>query len=251
MPLIIKRKLIDKSSPTICVPIVEENFDDIIFAANILASKKVDMVEWRADFYNNLFDKEERDKLLNALKGIFSNIIFLVTVRTVKEGGNIDLEQNEMEELLLEIARTRCPDLIDVEYFTYANPTPMIAMIQSDGCNVIASHHDFDTTPSRQVCKRLLEEMGKADPDIIKLCCMPKNAKDVFELGIASTDYSESNPNMPMIIVSMGKEGAMTRVIPGAFASCVSFATVDKSSAPGQIEYDMVREIFSLTGDII
>lgn len=248
MPLVIKGKLIDKTSPVICVPIVEKNYDDIIAAATKLASKNIDMVEWRADYFDALLDEEERNKILSALKSILRSNIFLVTVRTKKEGGEAILEQDEMEKLLLSIARTRCADAIDVEYFTYANPQPLIATIQSGGALVIASHHDFEKTPSKNVCYRFLEEMGKADPDIVKLCVMPNDNSDVFELGLAGAEFNSKYPQIPTVIISMKDIGVITRIVPGAFSSCISFGAVGKTSAPGQVEYNSLKELIEVTG---
>lgn len=247
MPLIIKGKLLDKTSPVICVPIVDSNHDDIIDSASRIAGRRVDMVEWRADFYEDLFDKEELLRTLTALKGILSDTIFLTTVRTGAEGGEVDLAEEEMMDLLTTIAGSRCPDLMDVEYFQYANPKGIISEIQSRGIGVIASHHDFEKTTSKAVNLRLLEEMEKADPDIVKLCMMPTSPGDVFEMGAAAAEFNDKNPSVPLIVVSMGKMGVISRIAPSSFASSVTFGTIEKASAPGQIEFDKLKEILEIT----
>lgn len=248
MPLIIKGKIIDKSSPKICVPIVDRTYEDIIARATALTVKRVEMVEWRADFFEGLFDKEELTKLLGALKSMFKDTIFLVTVRSQREGGEISLDEEEMRELLMNIASTRCPDLMDMEYFTYQNPRDVIKDIQSKGIGVIASHHDFSKTPKKSVCLRLLEEMESADPDLVKLCTMPENQGDVFELGSAANEFYMANPGSDLIIISMGNPGVITRICPGAYHSSVTFGSVDKTSAPGQVEYDRLKELIQFTG---
>lgn len=248
MPLIIKGKIIDKTSPKICVPIVERSYEDIIAMATRLTVKKVEMVEWRADFFEDLFDKDELKKLLGALKSMFKDTVFLVTVRSVAEGGQVSMDEEEMKELLMDIAGSRCPDLMDMEYFTYQNPGEVIKGIQSKGIGVIASHHDFSKTPKKSVCLRLLEEMASADPDLVKLCTMPGNQGDVFELGSASHEFFSKNPYCNLIIISMGNPGVITRICPGAFNSSVTFGSVYKGSAPGQVEYDKLKELIDFTG---
>lgn len=248
MSLIIKGKIIDENNPKICVPIVERTYDDIIAKATELTVKRVEMVEWRADFFEGLFCKEEMSKLLLALKSMFKDTIFLVTVRSVSEGGQVSMDEDEMEELLLSIASSRCPDLLDVEYFTYTKPNELIKNIQTKGISVIASHHDFKKTPNKNVCLRLLEQMESADADIIKLCAMPENTKDVFELGRAAGEFIMTRPGFPMIVIAMGNPGVLSRIAPGAFGSCVTFGSVDKSSAPGQVEFEKLKEMISFTG---
>lgn len=248
MSLIIKGKIIDENNPRICIPIVERSYEDIIARATALTVKRVEMVEWRADFFEDLFNKDELTKLLGALRSMFKDTIFLVTVRTVEEGGQVAMDEDDRKSLLMDIASTRCPDLMDVEYFTYTRPEEIIKDIQSKGIGVIASHHNFNKTPKKSVCLRLLEQMESADPDAIKLCTMPLRSGDVFNLGGAADEFISERPGQPMIIIAMGNHGVITRIAPGAFGSCVTFGSVDKASAPGQVEYDKLKELVSFTG---
>lgn len=246
MPLVIKGKLIDKSAPTICVPIVERTHEDIMDAARRLVVKGVDMVEWRADHFEGLLNREALHTVLKGLKGIFSEAVLLVTVRTAAEGGNADFPPSQMRELLLDIAGSGCPDIIDMEYFTYTDPITLVGELQKTGCFVITSHHDFDKTPSQGVMVRLMEEMQKADPDIVKLCVMPKTMEDVMALIGAVGEFERENPGLVLMPISMGKLGVITRIAARAFGCAVTFAAVDKESAPGQVQYEQLREAMKL-----
>ena len=53
--------------PKICVPIVEETKDDIIKEAKTLDSIPADIVEWRADWFEDVFDY---DQVLDVLKDL-------------------------------------------------------------------------------------------------------------------------------------------------------------------------------------
>lgn len=251
MPLVIKGRLIDKSTPTVCVPIVDSAYEDIMGTARRLVIKDVAMVEWRADHFDGLTDPDRLLSALQGLKAILSDRIFLVTVRTVREGGKADLSEQEMEELLCDIAGSRCPDIVDVEYFTYSNPAGLIEKIQQTGTAVIASHHDFDKTPTQGVMVRIMEEMQKADPDIIKLCVMPKRPEDVMALLGAVGEFERSNPGLVLMPISMGKLGVITRIAAQVFGGAITFAAFDQASAPGQIRYEnlidameMIREYY-------
>lgn len=238
MPLIIKGKLIDQKSPVVCVSITEQTYDDIIAKATRLVAKHVEMVEWRADCFEGLLDPEMLEKTLLSLKSIFKNTIFLVTIRSVKEGGRLSCDEEDMRELLLDLASKRACDIMDVEYFQFTDPSSVILGIQNCGMAVIASHHDFSKTPSAGVSLRLLEEMEKADADLYKLAFMPEKPSDLFELGKATCEFKASRPDANIIAISMGSIGALSRIAPQAFGSCVTFASVDVASAPGQVSYD-------------
>lgn len=246
MPLIVKGKLIDKSSPVVCVPIVESRHEDIMDAARRLVVKNVDMVEWRADHFEGLLDADALHTALEGLKQILGDTVFLVTVRTVAEGGNADLSEQDMRELLLDIASCRCADIMDVEYFTYTDPQEVVSAIQQTGCNVIASHHDFDKTPSQGVMARLMEEMQKSDPDIIKLCVMPKCMEDVMALIGAVGQFEREYPGNVLMPISMGKLGVITRIAAQAFDSAITFASVEKESAPGQVQYERLLDAMEM-----
>lgn len=246
MPIIIKGKLIDKTNPICCVPIIESNYDDIISKAIELTRLNVDMVEWRADYYEDLQDEEKLKQILSGLKNIFTNTVFLVTLRSAREGGQLDLDAEDIADLLLLISKTHCADIIDLEYFEFFSPDELIKELQLNGSTVIASYHNFEETPSKQTCIRLLETMAKADADIIKLATMPKSTNDVFALGSAVKSI-DSEYDCQKIIISMGKVGLITRIAPGAFDSCVTFGSVDKSSAPGQVNYEKLKELVNFT----
>lgn len=51
-------------------------------------------------------------------------------------------------------------------------------------------------------------------------------------------------PEFPLITMSMGKAGEMSRLYGGLYGSIVSFGCAGKASAPGQIELDAMMEVF-------
>ena len=63
------------------------------------------------------------------------------------------------------------------------------------GVSVIASHHDFEQTPSPEVMKMLLEKMCAGGADIVKLAVMPQNYKDVLNLLDVTAQFREENPD--------------------------------------------------------
>ena len=72
--------------------------------------------------------------------------------------------------------------------------------------------------------------------DIGKLAIMPKSRKNVFDLLEANYQLDEEDIGMPIITMSMGKEGIVSRIAGQVYGSSVTFATAGKNSAPGQLD---------------
>ena len=244
MPVIIKGRLIDAKKPTICVPITDTKARDILSHATALAESKVEMIEWRVDYFENISNSEKVREVLDALRDITRNVILIATLRSRDQGGLCTMSQEERKTLLLEISQAHCADLIDVEYFSYENPTRLIERLHERGALVIASHHDFNETPTRTVMRELLSQMAEVDADIVKMAVMPQSMQDVSNLLSVTDSFVTSHPGIPAVTMSMGYMGVISRVGGFMFGSCITFASDgDAASAPGQLPYDDVKTI--------
>lgn len=243
MPIIVKGKLIDKSNPMICVPIRKTTRDEILDSALKIAHAGVPMVEWRADYYEGLMDNEAFMSTLSSLKGIFSNTIFLLTIRSSKEGGAIDIGEAGMNILLDKVSRGRYVDIIDLEYFYYKDPDALIRKIQATGTSVILSHHDFIGGYTMEEIENKLVQMESADPDIVKLALSPQTEE---ELGMVKriTSKRASKSTTPYIVVAMGEIGQDSRINPSEYGGCISFAAFDGDEEFGQLSYSQLLDCF-------
>lgn len=79
--------------------------------------------------------------------------------------------------------------------------------------------------------------------DISKIAVMPRDREDVLELLFASASMQEDWADRPYITMSMGDLGEVTRICGSFSGSCVTFGTLGKASAPGQIEAEALRRI--------
>ena len=86
--------------------------------------------------------------------------------------------------------------------------------------------------------------------DIAKLAVMPHCAADAARLLEATAVAAAQMPRTPLITMSMGALGAVTRVCGGAFGSMATFGTAGHASAPGQPDADLLREILHLMENI-
>ena len=92
----------------IVVPIMPKNLEE---AQSIDISKfdEVDIIEWRADF----LDKDDIMTVAPAIFEKFSGREIIFTIRTDKEGGNINLSDDDYVELLKNINAIYHPDYVD------------------------------------------------------------------------------------------------------------------------------------------
>ena len=246
MPIIVKGKYINGKPPIICVPVTERGFADIISEINKLVQNGVSMIEWRADYFEELSDADRVRSLLNNLREVTKDVLFLVTVRSKKEGGLADLSYEEISRLLCQISEAHVADFIDVEYFTIDKPDECIKTLQTNGALVISSVHDFNETKRADVLEEQLYAMKSADPDMVKLAVYPKNFFDVLTLMEVSKVFSEKNPDTPLISVSMGDTGLLSRIAGELTGSVITFGTEGAASAPGQIPRGDLEKILGL-----
>ncbi len=242
----IKGKKIGDGMPCICVPVMEKEKEAIIAEIKCLAESTTDMIEWRVDAFADL-------KNYNAIRSIFEEVkpflkekIFLYTFRSKKQGGCVAVDEDTLCDLHDLAAESGCVDLIDLEYFEEERPTRKIHELHEKGVKVVASHHDFEETPEPGVMKMLLEKMCAGGADIVKLAVMPKKKQDVLDVLAVTSEFQEENPSTPVITMSMGDMGVISRLCGESFGSCVTFAAHKQASAPGQMALEDVSEILQM-----
>ena len=153
-------------------------------------------------------------------------------------------------ELHQVVAESKVVDFIDIEYFAVENADEKICNLKNMGVKVIASHHDFHKTPSSDVLFTLLEDMKQGNVDIVKLAVMPNSTEDVLRLLTETNRFHERYPDQPLVTMSMGKLGVISRVAGETFGSCLTFGAGKDVSAPGQVEMSKLKLILdTLSGE--
>lgn len=234
-------------SPKIVVPIIEGAFLDIINKANIIKDMKVDIVEWRVDFYEEASNIPSVLDTLKDLRKILGNIPIIFTFRTSKEGGEKEISLEDYTRLNKEVANSGNVDLVDVEMFS-GNDLVMenISNIHEAGVLVVGSNHNFAKTPEKDEIVSRLQKMQDMGADILKIAVMPKNTQDVIKLLHATNEMYTKYANRPITAISMGSMGVISRLSGEVFGSSMTFGSVGQGSAPGQInaeELDYILDI--------
>ncbi len=245
MPCItIRGCAIGEGRPKTIVPIVEQSEVAILAAACSLAGLHTDCVEWRADWFDHVSDSAAVLRCLRALRAALGEKLLLVTFRTKAEGGEQALDAADYEAFCRLVCESGCADLIDIELFTAGAALPaLIETAHSSGVKVVCSSHDFANTPPQAEMVARMVKMQQAGADLPKLAVMPRSRQDVLALLGATAEMADSYPSTPVITMSMGPIGAVSRVCGEAFGSAMTFACVGRASAPGQIGLDEMNRI--------
>lgn len=228
---------IGEGVPKICVPIVGKTKKEILDAAKSFADIPMDIVEWRADWFEGVFDFAQVEDVLKDLRRVLGNTPILFTFRTLTEGGAKSIKPADYTALTKAAAETKLVDLVDVEAFMGDDfVKEIIEAVHQAGAAVIASNHDFEKTPQKQEIINRLCSMQKLGADILKIAVMPQNKKDVLTLLAATEEMASNYADRPIITMSMAQTGTISRLCGEVFGSAVTFGTAGKVSAPGQID---------------
>ena len=87
-----------------------------------------------------------------------------------------------------------------------------------------------------------MQDMGA---DIAKIAVMPQNNEQLINLFTATSIMNTKYARVPVITISMGKLGALSRIAGQVFGSSVTFAALEQSSAPGQIPVAELDEMMT------
>ena len=233
--------------PKICVPIVDVTREEILAAAENIKSTKADVVEWRVDWYEDIFDFIKTEATMQALREVLGEMPILFTFRTSKEGGEKAIETEAYVELNQNAAKTGLVDLVDVEAFTGDDVVKAVVEIaHENGVKVIASNHDFHKTPAKEEIVSRLRKMQELGADIPKIAVMPQNKKDVLTLLAATEEMVSEYADRPIITMSMSGTGVISRLCGEVFGSALTFGAVGKVSAPGQMGIEDLTTVLGL-----
>ena len=238
---------IGEGRPKICVPIVGVTKADIIEEAKTFDSIPVDVVEWRVDWFEGVFDFAKVEDVLKDLRAALGETPILFTFRTSKEGGEKAIEAKEYTALNIAAAKSSYVDLVDVEAFTGDEyVTEIVDEAHKAGVKVVASNHDFGKTPDKDDIVSRLRKMQELNADIPKIAVMPQSKKDVLVLLSATEEMATEYADRPIITMSMAGTGVISRLCGEVFGSALTFGAAKKASAPGQIGVNELEQVLEI-----
>ncbi len=159
----------------------------------------------------------------------------VATARRPKDGG-LWRDSEEKRMVLLRSAIAAGVEFVDLEE-DIAHQIPRFGKTKR-----LISYHDLKETPDD--LESLYQRMLGCDPDYIKIAVTPQSIGDVFRLVLFTREKNRERPETPMIGISMGEIGVMSRILAKKFGSPFTFATFSQSRviAPGLLEYTKLRD---------
>ena len=239
--------LLGDGRPKVCVPLVGATIAELEATASALDRGDYDLVELRIDFFSG-WDAPEavREAIAVVRAALPEEVPVIFTFRTKREGGERDIRPEDYADLL-ELALDAGVDAIDVELFTErASLLRIVSAAHEAGVVVVMSSHDFESTPPRAEILARLAAQQELGADVLKLAVMPSSPRDVLMLMDATAEFVAEKATRPVITMSMGGLGVVSRLAGETFGSCVTFGSVGAASAPGQIEARDLRAVLDL-----
>ena len=245
----IRGRKLGGETPLICTPLVGKTRDGVLMEAATVAAKKPDVIEWRVDHFAAIGDTAAVLDAGRALRAAVGDTPIIFTRRSIKEGGApIAIDDEGVVRLYDAVGAAGIVDFLD---FEMGNDPGHVRRVRDDarkhGVRTIFSYHNFSDTPGREFLVQRFLEAERLGGDVAKVAVMPRDRNDVLTL-LAATAEADDKARVPLISMSMGPLGAVTRMIGGVFGSSLSFAVGAASSAPGQmpiadleIVYDVIR----------
>ncbi|BDZ69302.1 type I 3-dehydroquinate dehydratase [Methanobacterium ferruginis] len=213
------------SKPLICVPILQKDRKNVLEVAREAIKLEADLVELRIDA---LLDPDPQE-VIHLMEEI--NYPLIATNRMREEGGYFRGSEDLRTEILIETADHA--DYIDIELQTEEKYRSQVVSVAK---STIISYHDFQRTPH---LKELMEvvKREKEVGNIAKFAVMPQNMQDTLNV------LEVVNQTEDAIGIAMGKLGKYTRVVTPLLGSPITYASLKKGSAPGQMDINDTREI--------
>ena len=234
----------------ICVPIVGPMIEDILSQVQEAVQAKVDLIELRPDMWmkgSHLHEEEYIPTIVNLVEEVHSRyekMSILFTWRTLAEGGETLLSNENYCNLLQAIVNQNVVDAVDVELFAYTDRIgQIIKEAHHQNIQTVMSYHNFQSTPKLEILHGYAERMISAGASVIKFALMPTTSDDVLSVLQFTKELTERYPQLPRITMSMGQLGQMTRTCGHVFGNCLTFGTLGQASAPGQVEVDILKRL--------
>lgn len=222
----------------ICVSLIESSVDSMVEKSNLAPSG---IVELRLDYLSDFSDLESFNRVKKKV---------IVSCMPSWEGGKF--EGSEEERMSILSKALGFADYLTVELSTDpALRDPIVREAKKRGVKVILSFHDFNSTPDREEIIKKLNEEKRNGADIAKVAFTAKKHQDVLTLMQVLVDMVDESFQIPIIAVSMGSLGRISRILAPLLGSYLTYASMDEEStaAPGQLTYVELKQILSILED--
>lgn len=139
----------------------------------------------------------------------------------------------ENKDNLIKAIEAGC-DFVDIEIES-PEKKRIIEKAKQNDCQVIVSMHDFEKTP-----EKISIEKGNAD--LFKIATKVNSIEDCKRI----LDLLKNRNDL--IVIGMGEFGSFTRIIAPLYGSYLTYASINKITAPGQLDLKTINNIYKGMG---
>ena len=244
----IKNIAIGEKTPKICVSLMGKDKEEIKKQLQQMQNVSFDVLEWRMDYLDSLNDVVEIAKMIQMYR---NDTVLLYTFRTLQEGGEKAISKAAYINVYKKLIDYKVCDMIDVEMFMDEEVChTLCTYAHAFNIYVVGSYHDFNKTPSKKELVERFAYMQEKEADVCKIACMPNNKVDVKTI-MQATKQRYIEATTPLIAISMGELGKVTRIKGKSFGSALTFGCIHKASAPGQIELEELKQLLKKEDEVI
>ena len=233
--------------PVIITPLVGKTRAAILEEVAFIVPKKPDLLEWRIDFFEAIGDIPAVIETALAIREAADGIPVLLTRRNVTEGGQpLTIDEPAVVAMYTAACQAKCVELIDYELSNApADIQALREVSKSSGIGMIMSFHNFQMTPDAATLDSKFAAAKQYGADVGKVAVMPNSDLDVLEL-LAATSRARDTLDIPLISMSMGGVGSLSRIMGWVYGSAATFAVGKSSSAPGQVAIEDLRTALAI-----
>ena len=217
------------SNNKVCVSIGATNLDE-------LTSKISKTIKYNPDFLEIRIDYLSEINIIN-LKKILNQQIknSVITLKSKKEGGLYKGNEKQKVNLIYELI-TLSPKFIDVELETLIKNESLISKAKEYNTKILASWHDFKSTPNHKKLKEIIEKAKIADT--IKIVSLANTIEDNINMLKLYSEY----PDIKLIAFCMGDKGIISRILCNRMGALFSYVSLpNENLAPGQLSIKELR----------
>lgn len=237
----VKNVVIGEGLPKIAVPVTAADLTQASEQAAQCARVGADLIELRADLAKEVRGDDGWRQYLAAAGEAAGDVPLIFTVRTSGEGGQFPSSGEAYAQLVRLAAEDPAVSLVDIE-LSSPEAAELIRFLAERGKRVILSRHSFAETPAFGEILATYLAMDRAGGDILKCAFMPKTEADAGRV-LAAAAAAQRETGKPVIAISMGEMGRITRVAGEAVHAAVTFGCLPgEASAPGQLTVSELKE---------
>ncbi len=240
----IKGCALGEGSPKTIISVMGADLEECLQIIEEGKQAGVECFEWRGDFNDARHDHANMVEQGRAIAAALPEHPLLFTFRSVSQGGNDTFSVADYVALNRALIEAEIPDLVDIEtWIGDAAVLELVELAHAHGIKALVSYHNFAGTPSVEWMVALMTHMLDLGADIPKCAVMAHDAHDALKLLAATEEVRRLHTDGPTLSMAMGREGGITRLAGEYFGSDITFCSLAKSSAPGQVDVRLARTI--------